>query len=64
MGSLKYTYSDSVAGLQSEEFEKLSDIIKYLEDFGWYGDSEGIIFQNNENILEYESRENGITWKK
>ena len=57
-----FTYSDSEAGTQTEKFNTLGDIIAHIENFGWNGDSEGVIFQNEEPILEYVSHENGLTW--
>ena len=59
-----YTYTDSEAGKQTENFNTLSEIIARIENFGCNGDSEGVIFQNEESILEYVSRENGLTWRK
>lgn len=59
-----FNYTDSVAGKQIEKFNTLSEIIAHIENFGWNGDSEGIIFQNEEPILEYVSHENGLTWRK
>lgn len=59
-----YNYTDSEAGKQTEKFNTLSEIIAHIENFGWNGDSEGIILQNEEPILEYVSRENGLTWRK
>lgn len=64
MKNLKFSYTDSEAGKQNETFETLGEIVKYIEDFGYNGDSEGTIFQNDEPILEYVSRENGIYWRK
>ena len=46
MEKLEFTYSDSEAGMQSETFTSLSSIVKYIEDFGYNGDSDGIVFQN------------------
>lgn len=65
MENLKFTYSDSVAGMQTETFSNLSEIIKYLEDFGHEGEetSYGIIFQNDEPILEYVSTQEGLEWR-
>lgn len=60
----KFTYSDSEAGNQKDVFTTLSEIVKFIEDFGWNGDSEGIIFQNDEPILEYVSRQDSLTWRK
>ena len=62
MKTLKFSYSDSVAGMQSETFNTLSEIVSYIEKFGYNGDSEGIIYQDDEEILMYTSREDGITW--
>ena len=62
MKKLEFTYSDSEAGMQSETFKSLSSIVKYIEDFGWNGDSEGIIYENEIPILSYSSKESGIQW--
>lgn len=62
MKKLEFTYSDSEAGMQSESFKSLSSIVKYIEDFGWNGDSEGIIYENEIPILSYSSKESGIQW--
>lgn len=62
MEKIKFSYSDSVAGMQSETFNNLSEIVSYIEKFGYNGDSEGIIYQNDEQILMYISREDGIIW--
>lgn len=64
METLNFTYSDSVAGMQSETFSNLNEIVKYIEDFGYNGDSDGIILQNDEPILCYISREKGLLWTK
>ena len=64
MKKLEFTYSDSEAGMQSESFKSLSSIVKYIEDFGWNGDSEGIIYENEIPILSYSSKESGIQWVK
>lgn len=60
-----FTYSDSVAGMQTEEFTKLSEIIKYIEDFGHTGEesSIGIIYDNDEPILMYNSSLEGLFWQ-
>ena len=65
METLKFNYSDSVAGMQTETFSKLSEIIKYIEDFGHEGEetSYGVIFQNDEPVLEYESSQDGLIWR-
>ena len=57
-----FNYTDSEAGKQTEKFNTLSEIIAHIENFGWNGDSEGIVFQNEKMILEYVSSENGLTW--
>jgi hypothetical protein len=57
-----YTYSDSEAGNQSVSFEKLSEMISYLENFSAVGESYGVIYQNEKPILEYHSNENGLSW--
>ena len=62
MEKLEFTYSDSEAGMQNETFTSLSSIVKYIEDFGYNGDSDGIVFQNEEPILLYSSKESGILW--
>lgn len=60
-----FTYSDSVAGMQNEEFTKLSEIIKYIEDFGHTGEesSTGIIYDNDKPILMYNSSFYGLFWQ-
>lgn len=60
--TMNYTYYDSEAGQQSQTFDKLSAIIKHIEDFGYNGDSSGTIFQDGEPIIEYDSSETGLTW--
>ena len=62
MKKLEFTYSDSEAGMQSETFKSLSSIVKYIEDFGCNGDSEGIIYENEIPILSYSSKESGLQW--
>ena len=57
---LTYTYSDSEAGMQNISFDKLSDLIAYIENFGSYGESCGIIFFNDNPILEYNSNFGGL----
>ena len=37
-----FTYSDSVAGMQNEKFNMLSELIKYLEDFGHTGEESSL----------------------
>lgn len=59
----KYTYTDSEAGLQSVSFEKLSELIAFIEDFGYYGDSDGVVSFGEDEILAYESRQDGLTFK-
>lgn len=58
-----FNYIDSEAGKQTEKFNTLSDIIAHIENFGWHEDSEGVIYQNEEPLLDYVSRENGLTWR-
>ena len=61
-----FTYSDSVAGMQSVKFNKLSELIKYIEDFGHTGEesSSGIIYDNGDPILMYNSSlEDGLFWQ-
>ena len=59
-----YTYFDSVAGNQTEQFASLSEIVKYIEDFPYDGqDSDGTIFQNGEPIFTYASRVIGLDWR-
>jgi hypothetical protein len=58
----RYTYIDNVAGKQSVSFTRLSEIITYIENFGWNGDSEGIVYQDQESIFGYVSREDGLYW--
>jgi hypothetical protein len=59
-----FNYTDSKAGTQTKMFNTLSEIIAHIENFGWNGDSEGVIFQNEDPIFEYVSRENRLTWRK
>ena len=61
-----FTYSDSIAGMQVEKFEKLSEIIKYIEDFEHVGEesSTGIIYCNDEPILMYNSSPDSLSWQK
>lgn len=61
-----FTYSDSVAGMQVEKFDKLSEIIKYIEDFGHVGEesSTGVIYENDDPILMYNSSPDGLSWQK
>jgi hypothetical protein len=60
-----FTYSDSVAGMQNEKFSKLSELIKHIEDFGHTGEegSTGIIYDNDEPILMYNSSLDGLFWQ-
>lgn len=60
-----YNYYDSIAGHQTQTFDKLSECIKYIEDFGHEGDesSIGIIYANSEPIFEYRSSKDGLTWE-
>lgn len=59
-----FNYTDSEAGKQTDKFDTLSEVIAHIENFGWNGDSEGVIFQNEEPIIEYVSRENELSWRK
>ena len=61
----KFTYSDSVAGSQTESFDKLSEITKYIEDFEHEGDeaSVGIIYEDNNPILMYVSLPDNFNWQ-
>lgn len=63
-----YTYADSLGGSQSEKFVSFSEIVKHIEDFGWHGDSEGVIFKDVPNgkevVVMYTSRENTLTWSR
>jgi ATP-dependent RNA circularization protein (DNA/RNA ligase family) len=63
-----FTYADSLAGSQSEKFNSLSAIIKHIENFGWNGDSEGVIFKDipdgKEALIKYISRETGLSWDR
>lgn len=58
-----YTYSDSVAGMQRESFNSLSQLIAHIESFKYIEDSDGVVFQDGEAILEYSSIESGIIWQ-
>lgn len=62
MGKQTFFYFDSEAGLQGQRFSLLSELIKHIEDFGWHGDSEGVIYANDTVILNYVSTKSGITW--
>lgn len=57
-----FTYSDSVAGKQTQKFSSLKEIKEYIENFGWHGDSEGTVFKNGTPICEYMSREDDLHW--
>jgi len=59
-----FNYSDSVAGMQNKKFNKLSELIKYLEDFRHTGEesSTGVIYDNDEPILMYTSSLDGLFW--
>lgn len=59
----RFTYSDSVAGMQAIEFNSLSTAILYIERFYPVGDSEGVVFQDGEPILMYCSIKDELTWK-
>lgn len=59
-----YTYTDSEAGKQKDKFDSLSEIVKHIEEFGYHGDSDGVVLQDSEPIIEYSSREHGLTWQK
>lgn len=60
-----FTYLDSVAGMQNEKFNKLSELLKYIEDLGHIGEesSTGIIYDNDNPILMYRSSLNGLFWQ-
>lgn len=57
-----FTYYDNVAGHQTISFTSLTEIIKYIEYFGWHGDSEGVVYADSKVILNYISKEDGIIW--
>ena len=62
---MEYTYSDSQAGKQSVRFNKLSDLIKHIEDFGHAGEEEsfGIVYEDDIEILAYRSHPTeGLDW--
>lgn len=59
---LEYTYTDSLAGMQTLKAEKLSTVIQHIEDFGWHGDSQGYVLQNGKPILEYLSLKDKLQW--
>jgi len=61
-----YTYLDSIAGLQTKKFEKLSEIIKYIEDFGHHSEKEssGCVYFNETPIIMYTSSGNGVFWDR
>jgi len=53
-----FTYYDNIGGRQTQDFSSLEEIKKHIEDFGWHGDSEGVVYKNGRPVLEYISREN------
>lgn len=61
-----YHYYDSADGAQSVKFTKLSELIKYIEDFegdySVYENSTGIIFENETPILSYYSEKKVLIW--
>lgn len=57
-----YTYSDSLAGLQSNTFDTLSETIAHIEGFDAKGESGGTVYQDGEAILAYHSTESSISW--
>lgn len=52
--------------MQVKKFEKLSEIIKYIEDFEHVGEesSMGIVYGNDEPILMYYSSLEDFSWQK
>lgn len=60
-----FSYIDSIAGKQNETFGKLSEIVKYIEDFGFHGDFEqstGVVYKNDNPILSYVSNKDSFEW--
>ncbi len=57
-----YTYSDSEAGMQTEKFNKLSELLTHIESFDYTKDSNGVIFQDEKPIIEYCSYESGLSF--
>lgn len=57
-----FTYYDSVAGEQQKKHKILSEIIKYIEDFGYHGDSVGTVFCDGVPIMEYVSSKEKLIW--
>ncbi len=60
---MNYSYYDSEAGKQNETFPKLSELLKYIEDFEPKGNSEGTIYEDENPILEYVSENNNLTFR-
>ncbi len=58
----KFSYYDSEGGEQGVSFSKLSELIKYIEDFEPEGESIGTIYDGERPILNYASNEQ-ITWE-
>lgn len=59
-----YTYSDSEAGMQNVSFDKLSELIQYIENFDPVGDSTGLIYENDTPILSYINRGGNLNFIK
>lgn len=59
-----FTYQDSEAGMQHEKFNSLEELIDHIKSFGYIEESDGKVYKDNEPILEYVSREKGLSWSK
>jgi hypothetical protein len=65
MNTQYYTYVDSVAGMQTERWDKLSALIAHIEN-GDGDNSDGLIYQNSKAvscckpILFYHADESGL----
>ncbi len=64
MENLIYSYYDRESGHQTYVTKKLSELIKYIEEFPETGEeTNGIVYQGRRPILEYFYDETGLTWQ-
>lgn len=56
----KYTYANSGESSCGITFEKLSDLIMYIEEV--VTDTFGFVFQDDTIIMKYKVKRDGITW--
>lgn len=62
--NLKYSYVDTFWGTPDKTFLSLSEVIMDIENLPFIKDSNGVIFQNENPVLEYTKRKSFIFWKK